>query len=119
LLTDEPFITRILSHTISGRDGAFRTAVRERDKKCVISGFVNHSVRISRNDWSSFEAAHIFPLAAESIFTSNNLSRWITNKASTGDSGINSVQNGLLLASHVHQLFDQYLISIHPDVCIL
>ena len=32
---------------------------------------------------------------------------------------INSVQNGLLLRSDIHQLFDMYRISINPDVCIL
>lgn len=33
----------------------------------------------------------------------------------TRSSGINSIQNGLLLCSHVHQMFDQYLISVNPD----
>lgn len=28
---------------------------------------------------------------------------------------INSIQNGLLLNSSVHQKFDQYLISVNPD----
>jgi hypothetical protein len=82
----------------------------------VITGIANDSISISRNDWTFFEAAHIFPLAAGSLFISGNLSRW--NKAPTGDSGINSVQNGLLLSRHVHAAFDQYLISINPDVCI-
>lgn len=35
---------------------------------------------------------------------------------SVGVSKINSVQNGLLLSSHVHKLFDQYFVSVNPDV---
>jgi len=31
---------------------------------------------------------------------------------------LNSVQNGLLLSSDIHQLFDNYAFSIKPDVCI-
>lgn len=31
---------------------------------------------------------------------------------------INSVQNGLLLRSDIHQLFDFYDFSINPDVCV-
>jgi len=33
-----------------------------------------------------------------------------------GVSKINSLQNGLLLQSNIHQLFDQYLISVNLDV---
>ncbi|KAN0067194.1 HNH endonuclease domain containing protein [Elaphomyces granulatus] len=114
-ITDEPCITRVLSHTVSGRDDAFRKAVRQRDRKCVISGISNSARKRSLDEWAPFQAAHIFPLAAESCFIHNNFSRWITNKAPAGDSGINSAQNGILLRSDIHQLFDQYLISINSD----
>jgi hypothetical protein len=33
-----------------------------------------------------------------------------------GRSKINPLQNGLLLRSDIHQLFDQYPISANPDV---
>lgn len=33
-----------------------------------------------------------------------------------GESGINSVQNGILLRADVHELFDTYRIAINPDV---
>lgn len=33
-----------------------------------------------------------------------------------GVSKINSCQNGLLLRADVHREFDQYLVSINPDV---
>ena len=32
-----------------------------------------------------------------------------------GSYGLNSSQNGFLLRSHIHQKFDQYLISVNPD----
>jgi hypothetical protein len=33
-----------------------------------------------------------------------------------GDTGIHSVQNGILLRSDIHVLFDKYMIAINPDV---
>jgi len=36
----------------------------------------------------------------------------------TLESGIHSVQNGILLRSDVHGYFDKYKIAINPDVCI-
>ena len=67
------------------------------------------------NIWQGFEAAHIFPLAYEQHWKEHNFARWITIPASNGDN-INSKQNGLLLRSDIHQLFDSYLVSINPDV---
>ncbi|RPB23946.1 hypothetical protein L211DRAFT_197318 [Terfezia boudieri ATCC MYA-4762] len=32
-----------------------------------------------------------------------------------GVSKINSLQNGMLLQSNIHQMFDQYVISVNPD----
>src|SRR2546423_13635425 len=67
--------------------------------------------------WVGFEAAHIFPLAYQGHWDQNHFSRWITLPSATGGP-INSVQNGLLLRSDIHQQFDSYLVSINPDVCI-
>ncbi|KAL9099258.1 MAG: hypothetical protein Q9163_005223, partial [Psora crenata] len=39
----------------------------------------------------------------------------LPSPAANGDSMINSKQNGLLLRSDVHQLFDTYDFSINPD----
>jgi HNH endonuclease len=116
-ITDEVPVTRIISHTVSGQENTFRAAVRERDKKCVITGLTNSIKNIARNEWDRFEAAHVYPLASESLFIHENLPRWITLRAPT-ESGINSVQNALLLRVDVHRLFNQYLISINPEVCI-
>ncbi len=81
-------------------------AVRERDGECVITGF-------KEEDWIGLEAAHIFPLAHGTYWIYNDFGRWITDD--TGGS-INSVQNGILLRSDVHRLFDLFGFSINPDV---
>lgn len=65
--------------------------------------------------WKGFQAAHIFPLAYEGYWIQQNFSRWITIPASNGDN-INSKQNGLLLRSDIHELFDVFDVSINPDV---
>jgi hypothetical protein len=69
------------------------------------------------DDWTGFEAAHIFPLAYEDFWNDNNYGRWITFPPERGGT-INSVQNGLLFRSDIHQLFDSYKFSINPDVCV-
>jgi hypothetical protein len=80
----------------------------------VISGVVNPW---APDMWTSFEAAHIFPLEKEDYWRRFNYGRWITDMDDTiGISKINSIQNGFLLSSNVHQYFDQYLVSVNPDV---
>jgi hypothetical protein len=67
------------------------------------------------DDWDSFEAAHIFPIAYEGHWKDHGFDRWITIQNDKG--GINkSVQNGMLLRSDVHQLFDSYSLSVNPNV---
>ncbi|KAJ5240070.1 hypothetical protein N7468_004689 [Penicillium chermesinum] len=87
-LTDEEPIRRIFSRSRSNREQSFRNGVRARDKKCVFTGVVNR----------------------------RNFSQFITNTDSGNHAAsINSVQNGLLLQSTVHTLFDTYSISVNPD----
>ncbi|KAK9358818.1 HNH endonuclease-domain-containing protein [Lipomyces starkeyi] len=112
-ITDEPCILRIISQSSTGRDYIFRTQVRERDGKCVITGTVNR--RADRDNWSGFHAAHIFPLSSEDYFVQFGYSRWITNRIGERDTGINSCQNGLLMQSNIHELFDGFYFSINPD----
>ncbi|KAF1808140.1 hypothetical protein P152DRAFT_469182 [Eremomyces bilateralis CBS 781.70] len=64
--------------------------------------------------WDGFEAAHIFPVAYEDHWKDHGYEHWITIQPDNGGA-INSVQNGLLLDSAVHQLFDNYILSINPD----
>lgn len=69
--------------------------------------------------FEGFEAVHILPLEKGSLWVENNYGRWITNMDNVnGVSKINSLQNGFLLHLNVHQLFDQYLISVNLDVSI-
>ncbi|KAK9255837.1 hypothetical protein V1507DRAFT_451060, partial [Lipomyces tetrasporus] len=92
-ITDEPWIARILSKTVTGRDDFFRARVRERDGKCVITGVVNAGAY--RNDWVGFETARIFPLSSEEYWVQSGYSTWITKREGERDT-INSPQNGLL-----------------------
>lgn len=109
-------LVRTISSSHSGpRVSAFRDAVRARDDRCIITGVV--ALGAQYNNWRSFEAAHIFPLAYEEYWRNNDFARWISILPITGGS-INSVQNGLLLRSNIHDLFDSYEISINPDVRI-
>ncbi|TGZ84153.1 hypothetical protein EX30DRAFT_100153 [Ascodesmis nigricans] len=73
---------------------AFRHGVRECDGKCVMMGIVNR--RAPHGTWSSFEAAHIFPLEKESWWDEHNYERWIED-VTPGVDKTNSRQNGLLL----------------------
>ncbi|KAJ5124092.1 uncharacterized protein N7515_007917 [Penicillium bovifimosum] len=74
-LSDEAFMRRLLSYSISGREVDFQNGVRARDGN-----------------------------------------RWITD-ADSGDHSapIHSIQNGFLLKAGIHQLFDDYSISVNPD----
>jgi hypothetical protein len=112
-LSDELLLSRALSLQTGTRVQAFRDAVRLRDRRCVITG----EEYLDDDNWTGFEAAHIFPLAYEQHWASYSFSRWISILPDRGGS-INSIQNGLLLRSDIHQLFDLYWFSINPDVCI-
>jgi hypothetical protein len=73
--------------------------------------------RSSPGDWTAFEAAHIFPLELENLWIEFNYGRWVDDiDDDAGISKINSCQNGILLQSTAHRMFDQYLISVNPDV---
>lgn len=105
---------RLISTNSSIRVREFRDAVRNRDRRCLITGI---EAEDERGDWSGFEAAHVFPLAHEGHWQQRNFGRWITIPPARGGS-ISSVQNGILLRSDIHQLFDMYNLSINPDVCV-
>ncbi|KAK9316645.1 hypothetical protein V1524DRAFT_426248 [Lipomyces starkeyi] len=109
LITDEPCMTRIYSDAVSG-DEHFRSEVRARDGKCVITGTVN--TRAYGGLWQGWDAVHVFPLSSEDQFLREGLSQAIRNKVDdTTDTAINSCQNGLLMLSSVHQMFDDYEFS--------
>lgn len=80
-------VGEVLIDHIAGRRGQtkFREALLEKYKKCVVTGCDVTDV---------LEAAHIEPYA---------------------DGGDPTVQNGLLLRSDIHTLFDLDLLGINPD----
>jgi hypothetical protein len=113
-VNNEAWLHRVMSHSVSGREDSFRNGIRARDCKCVISSVVN---RRPADNWTGFEAAHIFPLELENLWIKFNYGRWVDDiDDDAGISKINSCQNGLLLRSDVHKMFDQYLLSVNPDV---
>ncbi|KAF1808661.1 hypothetical protein P152DRAFT_462221 [Eremomyces bilateralis CBS 781.70] len=111
-VNNEPWLLRTISHSTGTRTDSFRNAIRSRDRRCVISG--QKAVGAYRNNWRGFEAAHVFPLAYEGDWTQHGYDRWITIPPEKGGT-INSVQNGMLLRTDIHQLFDSYDLSIDPD----
>lgn len=114
-VTDEAVVTRTESLSTGTRIQVFKDEVRERDKRCVITKTMAIGARFKI--WDGFEAAHVFPLSHERHWIDNNFSRWISLPPSQGGA-INSVQNGLLLRADIHTAFDNFNVSINPDVCM-
>lgn len=106
---EEPFIRRVFSRSRNRKEESFQHSVRNRDYKCVILGIPV----LPGAGWEGFEVAHIFPLGRQSLWNQCNFDSVITESA---ERPINSVQNGILISAHMHQLFDSYVISINPDV---
>ena len=115
-VNDEVVYTRAHSIATGTRVQSFKEQVQARDGRCVISKVENR--RAAYDVWLGFEAAHIFPLAYEQQWLENNYGRWITIDPPQWGK-INSVQNGLLLKTNLHILFDHYVFSINPDVRFL
>jgi len=66
--------------------------------------------------WTSFDAAHIFPLEYEGYWNDCGFSDLITVPPATESDGtINSQQNGILLQACQHQFFTAYGVSIDPE----
>jgi len=113
-VTDEVPLLRTLSLHSGTRVESFFDSVRNRDRRCVITG--RSAVINGVTYWEPFEAAHVFPLAYEEHWSQRNLGHWITVPPASASHGtINSVQNGILLTRDMHALFDCYQISINPD----
>ncbi|KAF8418983.1 HNH endonuclease-domain-containing protein, partial [Tirmania nivea] len=116
-VNDEPWVQRLISFNVSGREDAFKIGIRARDGRCVISGVVNRAAY--RGEWTRFEAAHIFPLEKENLWvergSADGLRTWMIQ---TECRKINSLQNGMLIRRDIHNSFDQYLISVNPDVSV-
>ncbi|KAG0642746.1 hypothetical protein HOY80DRAFT_1102879 [Tuber brumale] len=113
-ITDEAPLFRTISVQTGTRRQSFCHAVRLRDQRCVITG--RPAILDGVAFWRVFEAAHIVPLKYQKHWNDNNFARWISiPPARESDGTINSVQNGILLESTMHCLFDSYKPSINPD----
>lgn len=64
-VNNEPWLVRTISLHTSTRVAVFRDPIRERDRRCVITGRV--ALNAEYGDWTGFQAAHIFPLAYENL----------------------------------------------------
>ena len=107
-------LTRTSSLPSGTRVISFSEAVRQRDRRCVITGKPARLAHLGI--WDTFEATHIFPLAYEEYWNDSEYSRCITVPPANGSDGsINSVQNGILLESDIHCLFESYTLTINPD----
>ena len=114
-VTDEVALTRTNSLLSGTRIASFTDAVRQRDRRCVITG--RRALLGRFGCWDGFEVAHIFPLAYEEYWNDRKYGHWITvPPANKSNGSINSVQNGILLGSDIHTLFDSYHLAINPDV---
>ncbi|KAG0136489.1 hypothetical protein HOY82DRAFT_576493 [Tuber indicum] len=103
-VSQEPWIHHSISPDACRGESRFCHEIRNRDRKCVISGI------------TTFEPAYIFPPEQESLWISDSYGQLITDmNHATESSRINPSQNGFLLSSTVHQLFRQYLLSVNPD----
>ncbi|KAG0135913.1 hypothetical protein HOY82DRAFT_551108 [Tuber indicum] len=115
-VSDEACIHRSISPDTSDSNAEFVNQIRNRDRKCVISGIANPEIHIQAHNWISFDAAHIFPLEQESLWTQHNDGQFGTGMDDTcGSAKISSCQNGFLLDAAIHEKFNQYLISVNPD----
>ncbi|KAK9241820.1 hypothetical protein V1506DRAFT_510050 [Lipomyces tetrasporus] len=125
-VTDAPYYKRtssaMSSLSASGRVRSFPAAVRDRDRRCVITGVPLTQRELLLQRWTGYDAAHVFPVALESMFHNYNFGELVV--LDERDGSVNSPQNGFLLQSNVHRRFDQYEISINPNdhyriVCFL
>ncbi|WEW59145.1 hypothetical protein PRK78_004614 [Emydomyces testavorans] len=107
--SNERYYPRTLSVSTEPRDVLFRDQVRNRDRRCVITGQVNYEAVDDR--WVGFEAAHIFPLALAQVFDNQGFANLITHSHPLE---VNSPQNGLLLSPTIHRLWDDYSIAVNP-----
>jgi hypothetical protein len=115
-VTDEPWIPCSVSQTICDEEDRFHQEIRDRDRKCVISGIINLEINIRANNWSGFEVAHVFPPEHGGLEIQNDGRRYIAGiNDSPASAKIYSSRNGILLDATIHQKFDQYLISVNPD----
>ncbi|KAN0068121.1 HNH endonuclease domain containing protein [Elaphomyces granulatus] len=93
----------------------FRDGLRERDRACAITG---QSFRLRDDPFNGLEAAHIYPVSRVSEWVAQNYRRWITddsNAGRIGETGLYSLQNGLLLTANMHRTWDSFGVAVDLD----
>ncbi|KAF8337655.1 hypothetical protein F5887DRAFT_1137796 [Amanita rubescens] len=92
----------------------FQQHVRDRDTCCLICG-----LEVEERLFVRFRETHIFPPAHESEWIDKGFPNLITDTAPLSELGgaskIDSVQNGILLRSDLHNAWSDYLIAVLPD----
>ena len=92
---------------------------------------------VATGDFTGFDATHIFPLSETDIvhhlphtytncFLTSFIFKWnkqnfkcfIQDDQIQVNHELNSVQQGFLCSMTEHHMFDDYSISVNPDVCI-
>ncbi|KAG0134054.1 hypothetical protein HOY82DRAFT_638865 [Tuber indicum] len=111
--TDVPLI-RLPTVQSGPRVDSFRTSVQAQDRGCAITGIQAELAHLG--NWRGFHTCHICPLVYEQQWNEFGYGSWITvPPAKEWHGSINSVQNGILLLSHIHTFFDTYEIAINPN----
>jgi hypothetical protein len=70
---------------------------------------------VAGEDYTGFEAAHIFPLSETDLWNDLNYKRFIEDDQIAPGFELNSVQQGFLCSSAEHRMFDNYSIGVNPD----
>lgn len=115
-VSNEPWVQRLSSHNTAAMGTRFEHEIRARDRKCVVSGRSNSEIHIQLEMWVGYDATYIIPPEHEGLWIQSDNGQWIKNMDNvTGSLKINSAQNGFLLNSCAHEMFNQYLIAVNPD----
>lgn len=106
----------------SSSTSTFRGPIRLRDAGCVLRNTRVNPLKDPRTAYSGYECAHIVPrsLLAE-VWLPRGFYHHITNLEDKSPTAkINSDQNGIMLSSDLHAMFDAWKIGIDVDVgCFL
>lgn len=99
-----------INYTYTPHETKFVTRVRDRDSRCCITGDL-----VAGEDYTGFEAAHIFPLSETDIWNHLDYKRFIEDDQVGPGLEMNSIQQGFLCSSTEHRMFDDYSIAVNPD----
>jgi len=99
-----------INDTYKSHSTDFTTRIRNRDRRCCFTGR-----EVFGNNFTGFEAVHIFPLGQTDEWDRRDMQRFITDPLVPENDKINSIQQGFLCLATEHKLFDDYQIGVNPD----